>query len=256
VSFTSTRPGEASNRGRLLICQGLLIWGGGISFRFDSEASFAAYGLTLLRQRPLSERQFNIYVDDAFNKRESRAVWFVSNCKPKLRLDYFNRLRRHYPSMITFGRCISSLSNKTSVCTRESGCESSNLLSNKFYLAFESQSCRDYVTEKFWRSLAFGAIPIVFGPRTKQSLEQTSPPNSFIYTGDFDAPSLLADHLHQIAKNRTLFSEYHRWRRFYVVGHRSDEVESYRFCELCHRLNTNQDRIYYLDLHSFFRDGC
>ena len=227
-----------------------------ISYRFNAEASFAAYGFTLLRKQPLSERELDVYVKNAFNKRTSSAVWFVSNCKPQPRLEYFHRLRVHYPSMITFGRCILSSSNSTSVCRRGAACQSSTLLSNKFYLAFESQSCRDYITEKFWRSLAYGAIPIVHGPRTKQSLTQMSPPNSFIYTGDFDTPSQLADHLRQIGRNRTLFGEYHRWRRFYTVGHRADETESYRFCELCHRLNTNRDRIYYPDLHSFFADGC
>ncbi len=62
----------------------------------------------------------------------------------------------------------------------------------------------------------------------------------------------LAKHLNDIGRNRTLFSEYYRWRRFYQVLHRPENIEHYRFCELCYRLNTNHKRIYYQDLNNFF----
>ena len=33
----------------------------------------------------------------------------------------------------------------------------------KFALAFENALCTDYITEKFWRPLKVGTIPIVYG---------------------------------------------------------------------------------------------
>jgi hypothetical protein len=33
----------------------------------------------------------------------------------------------------------------------------------KFALAFENAVCRDYITEKFWRPLKVGTVPIVYG---------------------------------------------------------------------------------------------
>ena len=36
----------------------------------------------------------------------------------------------------------------------------------KFVLAFENGVCDDYITEKFWRPLLVGSIPIYFGSPT------------------------------------------------------------------------------------------
>jgi hypothetical protein len=225
-----------------------------ISYRFNAEANIGAYGLTILRNKPLSLKDFKFYINEQFNNRQSNAIWFVSNCRPKARLNYYKQLQIYYPSIRVHGNCIPR--NKTNQCHRHSSCEISELSKNKFYLAFESQSCRDYVTEKFWRSLVYGIIPIVFGPRSKQSLERIAPPNSFIYTGDFESVSKLAEHLNEIGRNRRLFSEYHQWRRYYQVLHRPEDIEHYRFCELCYRLNTNQKRIYYQNLNKFFLEDC
>jgi hypothetical protein len=35
----------------------------------------------------------------------------------------------------------------------------------KFYLAMENSNCKDYVTEKLFRTLAMGLVPIIDGPR-------------------------------------------------------------------------------------------
>jgi hypothetical protein len=225
-----------------------------ISYRFNAEANIGAYGLTILRNKSLSLKAFDFYINQQFNNRQSNAIWFVSNCRPQARLNYYKELQSYYSSIKVYGHCF--LQNQTNKCHRQSDCESSELLKNKFYLAFESQSCRDYVTEKFWRSLAYGIIPIVFGPRNKQSLERIAPPNSFIYTGDFQSVLELAKHLNKIGRNRRLFSKYHRWRRFYDVLYQPEDIEHYRFCELCYRLNTNQKRIYYRDLNQFFLEDC
>ncbi|CAF0862106.1 unnamed protein product [Rotaria sordida] len=225
-----------------------------ISYRFNAEVNIGAYGLTILRNKPLSSKEFNSYINQQFNNRQSNAIWFVSNCKSKARINYYKQLYLHYPLIKVYGHCI--VQNKTNHCHRHSQCEFSELSKNKFYLAFESQSCRDYITEKFWRSLAYGIIPIVFGPHNKQSIEKIAPPNSFIYTGDFISVSKLANYLNEISRNRTLFKEYHQWRRFYEVLYRPEDIEHYRFCELCYRLNTNQNRIYYQNLNTFFLEEC
>jgi alpha-1,3-fucosyltransferase len=225
-----------------------------ISYRFNAEVNIGAYGLTILRTKPLSLKEFDFYINKQFTNRQANALWFVSNCQPKARLNFYTKFRFYYPSITVYGACVSQ--NTTNQCYRRSQCEISELSKNKFYLAFESQSCRDYITEKFWRSLAYGAIPIVFGPRDKQSLERIAPPNSFIYTDDFSSVLELAEYLNEISRNRTLFTQYHRWRRFYEIRYRPEDIEHYRFCELCYRLNTNQNRIYYQNLNEFFLEDC
>ncbi|CAF1584169.1 unnamed protein product, partial [Adineta ricciae] len=225
-----------------------------ISYRFNAEASIGAYGITIFRDKPLTTKHFNSYIDEEFKKRQAYAIWFVSNCQPRARIDFYLRFRSYYPFTRVYGKCASQ--NTTSQCSRDSQCESDELTRNKFYLAFESQSCRDYITEKFWRSLAFGIIPIVFGPRDKQSLERIAPPKSFVFADDFLTILDLAEHLTEIDRNRTLFEEYHRWRRLYKILYLPEDIEHYRFCELCYRLNTNHQRVYYRNLNEFFLEDC
>ncbi|CAF1103080.1 unnamed protein product [Adineta steineri] len=225
-----------------------------ISYRLNAEASIGAYGLTVLRNKPLSSKEFNSYINEQFRNRQPNAIWFVSNCQPKARLNFYLKFRLYYPLIKIYGQCVSK--NNSNQCHRNSQCEISELTKNKFYFAFESQSCRDYVTEKFWRSLAFGIIPIVFGPRDKQSLERIAPPNSFIYTDDFTSMYDLAEYLNEIDRNQTLFREFHRWRQFYEIYYQPDDIEQYRFCELCYRLNTNHQRIYYQNINEYFLEDC
>lgn len=142
-----------------------------------------------------------------------------------------------------------------SKCTHQSSCEKDYLFTSKFYLAFESQTCTDYITEKFWRTLKLGAIPIVSGP-TRENFQRVAPPNSFIHVDDYSTDKQLAQALNAIGKDRQLFRKYHYWRQFYDVYYEAKDVEPYRFCELCYRLNTNKQRIWYENLNEWFLDRC
>lgn len=174
----------------------------------------------------------------------------------------FRYLRQYYP-IIASGKCI--LPNETfslnarvtpmDKCDRQSSCENEQLSTSKFYLAFESQKCTDYVTEKFWRTLAVGAIPIVSGPERKD-FARIAPPHSFIHVNDYSSHEDLAHALNAIGSNRSLFTEYHQWRRYYDVYYQSNDVDPYRFCELCYRLNRNEQRIWYENINDWFLEKC
>jgi glycoprotein 3-alpha-L-fucosyltransferase len=176
---------------------------------------------------------------------------FVSNCNSKARLQYYDQLKEHFP-ISGFGKCVVEQTNVSLKCTRHSHCELEQLSTSKFYLAFESMSSRfDYITEKFWRSLSLGTIPIVLGPK-RRDYERVAPPNSFIYAKDYSDPQMLANYLTKVATNLNEFEKYHRWRTKYETFYQGPDVESVRFCELCYRLNTNKDRIWYTNINQFF----
>ncbi|CAF5019289.1 unnamed protein product, partial [Rotaria sp. Silwood1] len=152
------------------------------SYVFDAEASIGAYGMTIIREKSLSNEEFNNYITHEFFSRHHQALWFVTNCGAKRRLNYFRELREYFPIQV-FGSCVQlneslpslnsrqlakkfirseKIYNKTfeSInCNRWSPCEEEQVKLNMFYLAFESQSCKDYITEKFWRALKYGLIP-------------------------------------------------------------------------------------------------
>ena len=73
---------------------------------------------------------------------------------------------------------------------------------------------------------------------------------------DYSSDDELARALNSIATNRTLFRQYHQWRRYYDVLYQSKEVDPYRFCELCYRLNSNQQRIWYENINQWFLEKC
>ena len=174
----------------------------------------------------------------------------------------FRLLRKVFP-IVAFGRCISPNESHSlnahvysdDKCGRQTSCEKDYLAASKFYLAFESQTCTDYVTEKFWRTLSVGAIPIVSGPE-RENFARIAPPNSFIHVNDYSTEQELADALNLIGQNRTLFGKYHQWRRYYDVYYEAKDVDPYRFCELCYRLNTNKQRIWYENINEWFLEKC
>ena len=80
----------------------------------------------------------------------------------------------------------------------------------KFYLAFENSECDDYVTEKYWRTLKTGAVPVVMGAPNIDTFAPAQ--NSVINVADFSTPRRLAEYLLFIAANDTLFNEMNYWR--------------------------------------------
>ncbi|CAF0840676.1 unnamed protein product [Didymodactylos carnosus] len=245
-----------------------------MSYKFSAEASLASYGITLLRQEPLSHNKFKNWINQNFKQRHNQAI---CNCQPKKRLQYYYQLRPYFPIVVR-GKCIPSNESdptQTSIefgqkyfaqkfslknitgnkCDRNSNCEKNQLTTNKFYLAFESQTCSDYITEKFWRAFAHGTIPIVYGPSREHYL-RIAPPNSFIYVDDYKNKEDLANHLFKIASNQTEYEKYHKWRQHYHVKYLAEDVDPYRFCELCYRLNTINDRIWYENMNDWFLEKC
>jgi len=96
-------------------------------------------------------------------------------------------------------------------------------------------------------------IPIVLGPK-RQDYERVAPPNSFIYAKDYSDPEELANHLNDVATNKNEYENYQIWRINYKTRYLGQDVEPLRFCELCYKLNTNRDRIWYTDINRYFRE--
>ena len=99
----------------------------------------------------------------------------------------------------------------------------------KFYFAFENSNCTDYVTEKFFNSIAVGAIPVVIGwwDTYRELL-----PGSFIHVNEFSNTSQLAEYLESLLKDETKMKKYHEWRKYY----RYERTGVKAACELCQKL--------------------
>lgn len=76
----------------------------------------------------------------------------------------------------------------------------------KFTIAFENAICNDYITEKLWRPLIVGSVPIYYGsPSFKDWLPNNKSAISIL---DFTSPKALSDFLHKLVKNDSAYEEY------------------------------------------------
>ncbi|CAF0723527.1 unnamed protein product [Brachionus calyciflorus] len=206
---------------------------------------------------------------------QNAILWFVSNCKSKLRLKIALELSKFYPVHI-YGRC--NLSNnltqeefekiypfikifnyeKESVyCGKKSKCEKEKFQTYKYYIAFENNNCSSYISEKLWKSLKEQMIPIVLQP-TRQSYENYQiPAKSFIHLEDyaFDVEKL-GNHLRQIDNNFDIYYEHLKWTLNYNTYIEAKQAEPHRMCQMCKQLNTYKDRISYNKIVGFFNDNC
>jgi alpha-1,3-fucosyltransferase len=122
-----------------------------MSYKLNSEVSLATYGIFSKREQPWSIDQYQRWINEQYQNRTFGALWFVSNCDAKQRLEYFRQLQRQSRLHIEgYGRCVDNYPMHW--CQRYTQCEQSYTSKFQFYLSFESTTCRDYVTEKFYKA--------------------------------------------------------------------------------------------------------
>lgn len=228
-----------------------------MSYKLNSEVSIGTYGLFQQRELTWSVPDYNRWIQEQFNRRQNGALWFVSNCAAKERLKYYNDLRKESSTTVEgYGRCVDYY--PAHWCSPGTQCELDYMSKYKFFLSFESTTCRDYITEKFYKALHHGLIPVVYGPDSDY-YNNLAPPNSFIHINEHHANmTKLAKYLQAVHSNFELFSMYHQWRKKYMIVIDKKAVDRVRVCELCERLaKTREDAVtYYQDIDSFYREGC
>ncbi|KAF1740499.1 hypothetical protein MXB_1204, partial [Myxobolus squamalis] len=135
----------------------------------------------------LNESQYSFdTMIQQFETRNSAALSIISNCQNTFsrRLDYINLLKKYF-NVDLFGRCSGYFISQID--------RHEKLSKYKFFIAAENSHCLDYITEKYWKALYYGAIPILIGyPQNLTALI----PNTFINAFDFSNPKDLGNYLH------------------------------------------------------------
>jgi len=175
------------------------------------------------------------------------AIWAATNCNPaNNRTGYVDELLRYMPIDI-YGTC---RKNRESILVDGELYVMPDRLQHiseqtkrffgfyKFALAFENRNCRDYVTEKYWRALAGGVVPVVLGAN---NIEDFAPaPHSIIKVSDFPSPRKLAEYLIYLSVNNTAYMEYHAWRKLPFSQLNPSYRKLFRphlLCRMCERLH-------------------
>ena len=90
----------------------------------------------------------------------------------------------------------------------------------KFVLAFENGICHDYFTEKFWRPLYTGTVPIVRGSPTIRDWDPSVNHPSIILANDFKTPQDLANFLKRLDQDDIEYEKYLSFKRDGVTNQR------------------------------------
>ncbi len=81
----------------------------------------------------------------------------------------------------------------------------------RFLLAFENSRTRDYVTEKAYRALAVGIVPVYLGaPNFREFMPAD---HAAIGVEDFDTVEALGAYLNHLVSNPSAYAAHHLWRR-------------------------------------------
>ena len=181
-----------------------------------------------------------------FRNRRKMAGWVVSNCHSENhREDYVGEMRK-YMHIDIGGFCGNNSDIDGDILI---GRHENFINRYKFYISFENDNCRGYVTEKLWNALRQGAIPVVMGDST--AYQRYAPPGSYIDTELFDTPKDLVKYLNKVAQNETLYKTYFEWIAKYKIVNRY-------WCDVCTAVhNWNGVPQVYSNLHGWYgQDTC
>ncbi|XP_013388771.1 alpha-(1,3)-fucosyltransferase 11 [Lingula anatina] len=137
-------------------------------------------------------------------------LYVQSHCNvPSDRDTYVKELMRHI-EIDSYGSCLhnkdlpESLSDPVESMFKE---EFLNFMANyKFQITFENAICKDYMTEKLFRAMHVGSVPIYKGSPSIKDWVPTE--KSVIVADDFSTPEKLAEFIKHLDKNDAEYMKY------------------------------------------------
>ncbi|CAF1305330.1 unnamed protein product [Rotaria sordida] len=145
----------------------------------------------------------------------SPVLWINSNCNtPSNRTAYMLELMR-YVRVDVRGKCGNPLWNESLsvIDPKRLATEKLNLVRQYlFTVSIENSLEYDYVTEKLWQPLAAGSIPLYLGAPNIDEWLPCYNYSCIIHLRNFNSVKDVANLIHSLAENKTLYAEYHQWR--------------------------------------------
>ena len=141
------------------------------------------------------------------------AVYFQRDCNPPSDRDTYVKELMKYIKIDSYGPC---LNNKKPPDEINGFHHLSSepyyhfLARYKFQLAFENCLCQDYMTEKLFRPLSIGSVPVYLGSPLAEEFMPSE--KAVIMVQDFRSPKELAEYLTELNANDTKYDEYLKHR--------------------------------------------
>lgn len=179
-----------------------------------------------------------------FEQKLDAAVMFTSNCKnagAENRLKYYEELMKHM-TVHSYGKCLHNKDEPPRGKLSLNENKRKVLSQYKWYLAFENNIIKDYVSEKVFDGILAGTVPVYYGATTVDKLLPS--PGSVVKVSDFKSPRELAVFLNEVGKDKGRYEQYLRWK----TESSQDQVDAFQrvidmtgykytsLCRICHRL--------------------
>ncbi|XP_020900473.1 galactoside 3(4)-L-fucosyltransferase-like [Exaiptasia diaphana] len=198
-----------------------------INYRRDSDV-FAPYGYYYPFSNKAEGEQYHSEINTG--QKDKFVLWTVSHCDLP-REDYVRKLLK-YIKIDIYGACAGNVGSKPAPGKCIYNAKECDVLKKryKFQLALENSNCVDYITEKYWKAIDLGIVPVVLGGSGYG--KEIAIPGSFIDVMQFKTVKDLADYLTYLDKNDAEYRQYFEWRKTYrAVG------SAPWSCTLCAALN-------------------
>ncbi|XP_047367397.1 alpha-(1,3)-fucosyltransferase 10 [Vespa velutina] len=177
------------------------------------------------------------------NEKLAPLLYIQSDCNTASNRDSYILELMKYIKIDSYGSCINNARlNERLKSNYLDKLNSNEFLSfvakYKFTLAFENAICNDYITEKLWRPLVVGSVPIYYGsPSFKDWLPNNK---SAISVLDFSEPKELANFLFHLLNNDI---EYERYL-IHKIGREEERLTNKRLLDVLKKKSTK-------DAHNF-----
>ena len=142
------------------------------------------------------------------------AVFVQRDCNPPSDRDFYIKELMKYIKIDSYGSCVNNrkMPDEVDGFHKLSSQEYYHFLAKyKFQIAFENCVCPDYMTEKVFRPLEIGSVPVYFGSTKIRDFMPTD--KAVIVVNDFKSPKDLAYYLKELNAKDYLYNEYLKHRQ-------------------------------------------
>ncbi|XP_068239121.1 alpha-(1,3)-fucosyltransferase 10 [Palaemon carinicauda] len=182
------------------------------TFRRKSNFPLTLQHLVSVDNLTSTDEYFTCSEKSAFSEQDNLApiIYVQSDCDTPSERDSFVQELSKYIKIDSYGLCLHNRdlpSHLQDAAATYDHTDFRKLVSKyKFALAIENAACDDYITEKFWRPLSVGTVPVYWG---SPSIRDWVPnPTSIIHIRDFGSPLELAEYLYKVLQNVTLYESF------------------------------------------------
>ncbi|KAG8593783.1 hypothetical protein GDO81_000945 [Engystomops pustulosus] len=188
---------------------------------FNHTATFSRHSHLPLTSQYLEDLQTLLSLEyfvpiqkkNVLRKKLAPIVYVQSDCDPPSDRDTYIQELMKYIRVDSYGECLHNRDLPTQINNPSfmDDIQFYHILAQyKFILAFENAVCEDYITEKLWRPLKLGTVPIYYGAT---NIKDWLPSNkSIIIVESFSHPRELAEFIKQLDRNDSFYMEYLEWK--------------------------------------------